>query len=904
MIKYSTLTSSLQDYFPIVPFTKEEVFLINFINFNLKNSDISHAILLKNKLQEIDSGNFSSLVSSDKINDFVNFANKNYSLETLNHILKIYSLLYNEKEIIFDKDFNLSQDDQFILLAQSFSLNSHTLFWAHEDPFMAPKPIFASISEDSISFQEAQFEKITHELPWNAFIDEKPVETAQEYPYLQHHTFNLFEQSKLDMRDPLNIVFLLEKISSINSNVDKNKKFSSAIEWRDILNVPSYLKNSFYDQFSNFLSTRGKDNKISLKNTFYKKTLQDLPYEVITHPEVISTLFSTLFQQDFLIQNKDHQNPELLLTDFEFNEIITRHDLLNHPLFIEQSIIHKFSPLYLLNFDIKRNPDNYANTYSNSFYTNILKKIYTLEKSEQTYEKLSAGENIQTQQFLKYFMSFTARFEQDIMSRTKALDLYYLLSNLKKREHELILWGLPFFSDEFKSQPKFLHYLSTAIFSIHKNSPFINCSTVQDNHLLNAILASYDMDELIKNKKDLLFLSNGYFSSHKNNQNHQSQYLDNIVEKCLVHEFNKIIETESLADNDIPFLLQNFSRFQKQKPEDLTNFIDFAHKYPKLKKMGTVEFVQKMIPYFKDSIVKIKNKQLREDSTQNLIELILNISNCFIHLVKDNYPNAFKENVFNITMDNFQEYKSLLASTAQFTMINSDIISKLNVEHEKDQQFVIDLVCKFNKNVASSILEYPEVKPFFMLDSLIKGLSGSTKFIEINPNHLTLGNIYSTEDVAELFNRYGKEDKDWFNFCPDTFLALAPLEYKQDYDLWTKLFRKYENNIIHLIPLNLKYSSEFFIHIIKDNPENFNKIHYHFPKEVLNSINVVQYVLSKAPSQMNIVYKELFQYIDKHSSDFKDRSYEEKFQLLFTDKILEKAIPQKEVKLSSKIQKF
>ena len=902
MLKYSTLTSSLQEYLPKVPFTKEEVFLINFINLNSKNAEIDYSNTLKHRLHDALSGNFSSIISPDKISEIVKLSQKNYSLDTLKTMLKTYNLLYNKQEIIFDENFNLSENDKLVLLAQNYSLNNETLFWAPTDPFLAHYPILATIVENSETFEESQFNKITHTSPWSNFIIQKPIEISEEYPALNHYNFNIFEKSNLDNTDPLNIVFLLERTANINSNVDKNQKFSCINEWKDIFNVPSHLRNSFYDQFASFLG-RNKNDKTVLKNTFYKKILESLSYETITHPEVISTLFSTLFENSFLVQNKDHQNPELLITDYELNEIITKHDLLNHPTFLEKSFASKFSPLYLLNFDIKRVSDNYNNTYSNSFYKNILEKIYTLKKSEQTYENLSAGENIQTQQFLKYFINFIQKFEEDINNKSKVGDLQTVLLNLKKREHELILWGLPFFSDDFKKKPAVLNYLSGVIFSIHKVSPFANNQLHEENHLLNAIISSYEIDDIIKHKKDLLFLSNGYFASNKNNQNSQSEYLNHIVEQCLVHEFSHIVNSQSLADNDIPFLLQNFSRFQKNKEEDISNFINFVHKYPELQKLGSIEFIQDMIPYFKDSIYKIKNKQLNEDSRQNLIELILNISNCFIQLVKHNQPDAFKENLFNITIDNFQEYKSLLASTAHFTMINSDIMSTLDINNEKHQQFVIDLVCKFNKNIATCIIDYPEVKPFFMLDALIKGLNGNTKFIEFEQNKLTLGKMYSTEDVKILFDRYGNQDY-WFNFCPDTFLALAPIEYKQDYELWTRLFKKYESKIIPLIPLNLKHSPDFFIYLIKDHPENFNKVYNSFPKETLNSINVIQYVLSIAPSYMNVAYQELFAYIDKNSKDFKDRSYEERFQLLFTDKILEQAIPKNEIIKSPKIKKF
>ena len=45
---------------------------------------------------------------------------------------------------------------------------------------------------------------------------------------------------------------------------------------------------------------------------------------------------------------------------------------------------------------------------------------------------------------------------------------------------------------------------------------------------------------------------------NKNNQNSQSEYLNHIVEQCLVHEFSHIVNSQSLADNDIPFLYLTF----------------------------------------------------------------------------------------------------------------------------------------------------------------------------------------------------------------------------------------------------------------------------------------------------------------------------------------------------------
>ena len=57
-MKNSTLTSSLQEYLPKVPFTKEEVFLINFINLNSKNAEIDYSNTLKHRLHDALSGNY------------------------------------------------------------------------------------------------------------------------------------------------------------------------------------------------------------------------------------------------------------------------------------------------------------------------------------------------------------------------------------------------------------------------------------------------------------------------------------------------------------------------------------------------------------------------------------------------------------------------------------------------------------------------------------------------------------------------------------------------------------------------------------------------------------------------------------------------------------------------------
>lgn len=502
------------------------------------------------------------------------------------------------------------------------------------------------------------------------------------------------------------------------------------------------------------------------------------------------------------------------------------------------------------------------------------------------------NEDLYIQQFFTYLSKYLNKFENEILSNA---DITLKLKNLNPKQTELFIWGFALFSNNFKNNIEIISFISEKISTFQKKSPF-----TEENHLVNAILKSYNFDVLYKNKAKLINFKNGYFTTAKQNKhksdNYKGNFLNEFIGNILCLEFSELISSKSLKNIDCNFLSNMLNNCSHGDTENLKNLINNHPNFPELKKLGDPYFIKEIISYFLRCSLKLKEKLIENENKTNTdlvkktISIITLLTSMFTFYAYEKNPEAFDKNVFNINIDNFNEYKGILFYTAHFSMINPVLMNSLDINNIQHHEFFKDMLCKFTIKASDKILTFSHVKPFFMLDTVIKGLRCTKKFITSEENKLNLQNMYNSNDVKILFERY-KDDKYWFIFSPHTFLKLAPLEYKQDQEVWKNLYRNFGLNIFKHVPLNLKSNSDFFIELVKLENNSLTDLTTQTPKETLNSMNVIQHILEHFPNNADQIYPKLVEYLNKSEHEMLGMSKIDKFNLLFTDKILKETIP-------------
>lgn len=340
MKKYSTSISNLRLYIPIVQFTKEELMLINFFKIKPSDSFEQKASILCFDLNNIQS-NDDFIIDLSKKNEILKLSIKKYSRATLEIMLHTYSLLFNKKEIFFNNDLSLDLNNSMILLAKNYSNpNDEVFFWSPIDPNFLQIPINAEEVVLNVSFSESRFNHLSSTFNWQEYIPQSNINETSAYIKICSYEYNIFENANLNPNDPLDIVFLIESICSINKKINSLNNFTCVEEWINILNVPSEFKKEFNEDFTLYLNKNNyKDSSINdLKYNLLVNIFRNISHEAILDSQVISSILKNILNLNIININNFHDNEIIKIMQnmicLTLNLFMNYHTTLNFLLFI------------------------------------------------------------------------------------------------------------------------------------------------------------------------------------------------------------------------------------------------------------------------------------------------------------------------------------------------------------------------------------------------------------------------------------------------------------------------------------------------------------------------------------------------------------------------------------------
>lgn len=928
---YQTKIKNLIKLLPEHLWDKEvhkDVLLINefFVSGNtLKNNLANHILNVFHNIHRIDETLI--ILNPEKKNDILKMAQKNYEEEQLNTLINLNAQLYQEHDIFINSDLSMDRQNMTSLLAQyiSWGEDFEVSFWADFDPNFLQNPFEAFPVSTNESYSEAKYNSLINS-HFGAFIPktEKQVINKIHYPHLDDEQYNIFNAAQIDVTDIEGVEIILDRIINIPDVISEYDKK----EWIRFLHITNEEKESFSNNFGldtvNYKKTANQyQNKVLLN------ALNKLPVETLQHPLIASKIFQPSYAN---LSSTNNEDIRLLFGNKNIFDLLVKVDVFNNPTILsELQKCYGSEPSNFLDaeeFKSSMKTKNHLQfSYENSFYKPFLESIVKLPYGEFSpiYKKnitnsllTNAKDYIKEtfkpedkisdnifKPFIEYFQKYIAETELNITSSPEGVNAE--LEKLEMAKLDSFILGFPFFSNEFKQNSDVVSFISKHLFDITKGSPYNHESLV-----VQAIVKCYDLDFLFKNKK-LVPIKNSFFSLDSPNPDHAGNTSHKELLKLhtyfIAKEINNFIKDGKLSNFDIMYMRNQMSKMNKTSIPLKIDYLvkTFQSELPYLKDIDSESTFTSKIPYLSACFKTLKENtnDLPTVDVNNICESIMNFSTIICLYSHEKNPKIMDTNPIGLTFENLKEFRPILAMVADIVIVNKALLSELDINNPVHHNYFEELISKINKEGAIKLTHNAHAKPFFMLDNVIKSLESSTKLLSFHNDKLSLGHLYSNDDVKELFQRYGKDNHTWFMFCPDTFLGKAPLEYKQDINMWVTMFKKYEYNIFPYMPNNLKFNSDVMIKFLETKPKLSEQTLNTFPDSIKNNIKSIQYVFKNFPEISQRSYPNLVQYLNKASSAGSNVPLITKFNMVFEEQLLTQANPPtKENQPKARAKKF
>lgn len=881
----------------------EDILLMN--EFFMPNKQFKEDFVdyIQTTLKNLDNPQQLTIFHPEKKAALEHLANKNYSRKDFQAFSNINSKLFNNEDLFINDDFSFDRENSILIVAKiiSFGEDSDVYFWSANDPLLAPTPMEAFEVSSNESYSEAKYQSLNYKSFFSLLpVEDKSIMENVAYPILDESSYNIFEAAKIPLDDIVGVEILLDRISNLSKDKPDDIK-----EWYRFLNIPNYQQESFFQQLQKYRygDKHPANSIITFQQLIFINALKKLPETTINNPIISKTIIKFFIDSNFLLTQASNHSQFLFGND-DMHKIALSMNILGNPETVNHLLEENISPLQMLYKHNFRGSNQKDKTWVNcspeaSFYGGVLTQIIKKKQGTPDIENIIQYLPQYQKQFIQYYVQYIKQIEKNLLSSS---NLPISLSHITGDSLDAFVFGFPFLSKELRENPAMLSFISR-----HTHDLTLNLEPNSGNAIVPAIIHSYEPDFLFKNKRYFLNFNKGLFSSVSNNHNisefqhvYKSPYLQNLAEYFVAKELHNVIQNKSIEELDLKFMSISFQKYTKEA--SVPHFSHLVEKYkdefPHLKEAANPEFIKFMIPYLNKGLSKLKERYSEDTEMKSQIDdinnTIVNLSSIFCLYAYKKDPSSFDNNPIGITFENLQSYRNILAFSAHFSIVNKQLFSQLDINNEAHHQIFQNIISKSNKTMAQNIIQYKESHPFFMLDNVIKSLYGNTRFINFSSSELTLGNVYNSSQVKELFDRYGKEDKTWFLFSPDTFLSLAPLEVKQDLEIWTNLFKKYEFNIIPYMPMNLKMHPDTLLKFLEEKPSIANQTLATFPEQVKDNIIIVRHILEHHSDIATANYSELIKFLDNKLGTSKGQpklSYLEKFNLIFEEKMLEIATP-------------